>query len=265
MSKSEEGNGGMRITSPDEGRKGCLGRFIIVLLVLTVIVLVTICILVRLDGPQSIMESWLTDHMGMEMSIGDARIGLPFMLVLEKPVSADFDVQIKGGFRAREVRIGPGLGLYKNVSVKKGVLILAQKDDDTWEPGEFTRYGNIPMVGLGEISRATSVLRSRMRLHVEDGSIVWVDGTDGRKIASVDGLSFDMQSAGVPGRKMYHYRLSVYRGLHPNGSWVENAEREWLASENIDYIELYRADGKMSSAVMGFWNPEGVRRGDVLP
>ena len=259
MSKSEDSKGNMRITSPDDGQAGCLKRFVIAFLVLLAISIVTICVLVRLEGPQSIIEDWLTDHIGLEMSISGARIGLPFVLVLDDPLSEDFDLRTNGGFAAREIRIGFGSGFHRYIAIKKGALVLARKNDDIWQPSEFTRCGSIPMVDLGEISRATSLLRNLTKLHIEDSSIEWINGDDGERIASVDGLSFDMQPAGIPSRKMYHYQLMIYRGLHPDGSKVENMEREWLASESTDYIELHRSSDRVPLTVSEFWNPKDTQ------
>jgi hypothetical protein len=255
MSRNEEPEGNMRITGPDDGRARAVGRFLLTLVIIIAIVMVGLCFLVPREGVKSFIEGALSDRMGIGMTIDSTRIGLPYVLVLQGPVSEGFQSEEGGGFKAREIRIGLGWKTRFKVRVEGAVLRLAETNDDTWVPAAFGRLGPVPVDRLDEVSRATEGFRRKVALIVTDGTVRWVNGVDGGTTASAHGVRFGVEPAGIPDREMYYHRLSVDGATHPDGAQVRYVEREWLASDTKRYVEIHGTDRGIPRSVQGFWNP----------
>ena len=256
MEKAESPPGKMRITSPEDEGGGCFTRLLSVTVVIVVILLAAIWVIARLDGFRTVLEDYLSEKLAMEMSVSEARIGWPYVLVIEDAVSGGFEKGDNGGIKVRQMRIGLTLNLRMKITVKKGELKLVKGNGNEWFPEIFKRVGAVPWSRLDEISRATGITRKDIELHVEDGSIRWFSGQGNSVLSMVEGLCFHMSPADVPGKDMYHYSVSVYRSVHPGGVGVNGIGREWLASDEIPYIEIDRSGPGAPSAVTEFWNPD---------
>jgi hypothetical protein len=240
----------MKITTLHEGRMGPLGRFVITVLVLVVIVLGAVFFAVRTDGGRAFVEDRLANRLGMPLSIGRARIGWPYRLVLEQVETEGFGEEAPG-FRVQDVRLGLGWRLHPRLTVRRAVVQMVRSRDDRWTPEALTRLGEAPFRTLRDLSRAVDVLGRHTELHVTESGVRWLDAT-GYEMASANGLSYHLQSARVPGRRARHHALTVYHAVAPGGQRVHDVEREWLATEERPYIEL-AATGATAPEAGAFW------------
>lgn len=255
MASDDEPQGNMGISAPDDGRLRKLCRAVTTLLIIAVILLVGLCFVVPTDGVKSVIENKLSDRVGVSISIDSARIGWPYVLVIEGAVSDGFDIQGRGGFKAREIRIGRGWKTSWVVTVDRAVVRLTDTSDDRWVPEIFARLGPVPMNRIDEVSRVTEGFRRKVALRVSDSTVIWTSGVDGGTLASAYDVVFSVEPVGVPGRDMYHHELSVDRATHMDGTEVNYVGREWLASEVKRYIEVHRSGKGVPGAVGDFWNP----------
>lgn len=242
----------MRVTSPGDSFGRRLGRALITTAVLLAILLVTGVFVARSDGGRSFAEDRLAKWLGDEASIGRMHIGWPYVLVMEKVQTRRMADEGQPGCKALEVRISPRLFSPWHVGVTRGVLNLVEKPDGTWEPGAFTRLGELPDKGVADVSRIMEPLREKVSLTLTDASLRWI-GPNGVPRASASGVSLSSRPADIPGHRMTHYRLSVYSSMGPGGKRAQDEEREWLASESKDYIELSRSSRQAQTGELGFW------------
>jgi hypothetical protein len=91
-----------------------------------------------------------------------------------------------------------------------------------------------------------------MTVHLTEGSIVWLDRTE-LEIASAGGISFDVLPTSIPERTLYYHHLVVYNMLGTDGMRVHDVEREWLSSDNKDYIEIHRSGKPIPVSGRQFW------------
>jgi len=261
MSKDDGEQGNMGISSPEGGRLRAFGRFLLTVVIMLAIVMIALCFIVPRHGAMSFIEGRLSNRIGMNMSIDAARIGLPYVLVIEGAVSEGFELEDKGGFKADEIRLGLGWKTRWKVTIDRAVLRLADTEDDTWVPTGFSRFGPVPMERIDEVSRATEGFRRNVTLRVTDSTVRWISGMDGTTLAAAYGVALDVAPVRVPGRKMHYHRLSVYSVTHADGTKVSDVEREWLASEAIEYVEVHRSGREVPAAARDFWDPP-LRRGE---
>jgi hypothetical protein len=52
---------------------------------------------------------------------------------------------------------------------------------------------------------------------------------------------------------MQHYRVAVYQARGRDEDRADDVEREWLASETDDYIEVGRGGRETTASARGFW------------
>ncbi|MDP6524713.1 MAG: hypothetical protein QGH15_10875 [Kiritimatiellia bacterium] len=253
MGKSEEeSRGKIRISSSGGGVLSGVVRFLSTALVILIIVMVAGLFVSRSEGCRSFLEGRFEQLLGTGVTIENSRVGWPYVLVLEKVKAKGLDDGDLQGFKAMEVRVSPTLRGGMKFHINRGVLTLVRQTDESWLPGAFARLGDLPLKNLAEVSHITAKLRKRHLLHISDGAIHWL-GADGVPLASATGISFDMQPANVKGWRMYHYRLSVYNAVDPHVGKVHDVEREWLSSDDSDYIELHASSREMPASNRGFW------------
>lgn len=254
MNNQEESHGRMRISSPDDERMGRFARFVITILVLAAILVTTVFFAVRTETGREIIKGWLEKRLGMELTIERARIGWPYVLIIEMPASKSFRSGEKPGFKAQEVRIALGIRPIWRVSVHRCVLYLVRDSDDNWNPEFFGKLGDLPLKNIGEISRVTGGFRKNTALDITESSIRWLN-SKGSLTASASGISFSLTPVRIPGRRMYHYYLAVYNVLGPDSARVHDIEREWLASDISDYVEIDRSERRRPVSGGEFWEP----------
>lgn len=253
MGKSEEeSQGKIRISSSGNGVLSGVVRFLSTALIIVIILMVAGVFVSRSEGCRSFFEGRLELLLGTGVTIENSRVGWPYVLVLEKVKAKGLGEDDLQGFKALEVRVSPRLRGGMLIRVKRGVLTLVRQVDESWLPEAFARLGDLPLKNLAEVSHITSKLRKRHMLHISDGAIHWL-GADGVPLASATGISFDLQPVNVRGWRMYHYRLSVYNAVDPHAGKVHDVEREWLSSDDREYIELHASSREMPASNRGFW------------
>jgi len=242
----------MKISSPCGTTVRGLGRFLLTLVVVAAILLTTGFFAVRTRGGRSFIEDWLEKRTGMDMNIPGSRIGWPYELVLERPMSAGFRSGAAPGVKAQEVRIGLGLRTGWRVSVQGCVVSLMRGKDRSWEPQFLSVLGDLPLKNIAEISRITSGFRQSTSLRVGDSSIRWLD-SEGMVKISASGVDFAVTPLRMPRRIMYHHHISIcsMRGLI--GTHMTDIERVWLASDERDYVEIHGAEREMPDSAKAFW------------
>lgn len=234
----------MRISG---GGGGCLTRFVVTALIVVIVLLVTGVFLVRTEGGRSLIEEHISKRMGTDVKVAQARIGWPYELVLKNVTSAPVAGHEKAGFAAREVRIGLGLATRWRIDASRFEVDLVKGEDSTWRPICMARLGVLPWEGAEEISRLTEDARDRVRLRLDDGVIRWHAETEG-VIAAAERVRFEMTPVRVRRRRLYYYYLDIYSWMAPNGARVHDTEREWLATDTSDYVELYSTQSAGGSA-----------------
>ena len=252
MGRLDDSQGGMRVVT--EG--GTLGRslrnFFLTLLVVVVLVTVAVCLGVRTEGGRQFITDGLSSRLGTDVRVAETRIGWPCALVMEGVVSVAEIGEGEPLFQAGEIRVAPGLRTLWRVAVRRCVLNLVLSDEGTWAPPAFARLGDLPLASIAELSRVTAAVRRRVRLDVSESSIRWLNSRH-VPMATAGGISFRMAPLRLPERQMFHYRLAVYHVMGPNGARVHDVEREWLASEGRDYVEIGRAGRETPALGRGFW------------
>jgi hypothetical protein len=235
------------------GGRGCL----IGLLVLAAILIATVFAAVRTENGRAFVEDRFQKWLEMDLRIGSAGLSLPCDVVARNVQSSGYSDPGKPGFKAQEIRVGyrPPKGLH--VSVYKGSLNLVRLADGSWAPGYFSKMGELPKRNIAEISRITSTFREDVALEISEWRMTWSD-TEGGQEAEASGITFRMTPVSVPGRQMFHYYLSVYNVQGGEGAKGHDIEREWLASDMHDYVELYRENRTLPASGEAFW--EGKKR-----
>ncbi|MFO7870864.1 MAG: hypothetical protein R6V03_05475 [Kiritimatiellia bacterium] len=258
MAKSEKDQGQMRI-SPEGGRMGGVKRFVITVVILAVIVLVCGIFAARTEGARRLAGEKLGKRLGMELKIGEMRIGWPYVLVLDRVESED-EAPDEGGplFKAREIRLAPGIDPRWRITARQCGLKLVRDRGGAWTPTALGRLGAIPRGGMEKISWVTEEFRDSVALKVRDSGVEWLDSS-GRVISSASGISFDVRPVEMGDRRMYYHRLVVYNVLGESLLEGHNMEREWLAGKGADYIELERETANHAPAAAGYAN---FRKGD---
>ena len=248
MARAREASGNMEIITPGERRRGWFGSLVITLLILAVIALVTVFFAVRTAGGKTFIQDRVGRHLGLEVNVERARIGWPYVLVLEGLAAGGAE----GGeaLKAKTVRLSLDYKARWHVTVDRGDLQLQPDADGGWLPAYFARMGDLPDRDLAWLSKLTESFRKRVNLELEDCVIHWLD-MDGAQQALASGVSFEMVPVRVPGHALNYYRLAVYRGIR-DAKPVEEMEREWLAGDTVTYLPLER---KPHTGESDQWSP----------
>ena len=190
--------------------------------------------------------------MGMPLTIQGASVGLPCDVVIANVESENYAAAGEPGFRADELRIGLRVSSRLAVAVHRGTLKLMRNEDGSWAPSRFSELGALPSRRFTDLSRLTSGLREGMALRVNDSSISWMN-SEGVETCGASGVIFGLEPIRVPRRRMYYYFLSVHTLTLPEGQRAHDVEREWLASDTRECLELYRSGRGVPAAVHAFW------------
>jgi hypothetical protein len=247
-----EGKSKIVVSAPPGGCLTRLARMVVALVVIAVLLAVTAGVVMHSDGFRQLAAERLTAAAGgLEMQVARSRTGWPCDLVLE-------GVETPGagggaaGFRADEVRVGPRPVGGWRVRVRGGLLNLERSAEDEWRPGCFAGLGDLPWGHVSDISRLSRPHWQRGTLRLNDITVRWLGG-EGAVLASASGLTFSMQPVQVDGRRLCLYRLGARLLAMPDGKALRDVNREWLASEGSDFIELEPASGTGSNAPAAPW------------
>jgi hypothetical protein len=251
MAVDTQDRGRMRVTTPDEAPGGYMLRALGTLVVLIVVLLVTGVFLVGSDGGREFIEGRIGRWLGEDVRIERTRVAWPYVLVIEK-------LQTRGienggaGCKALEVRLSVGAGGRWCARVLRGMLNLDASDSREVRPAVLAGLGELPWKEVSEISRLTETIRQRGSIDIDDSAIHWLS-SNGIPVAAATGVSFRMQPADVPGWRMTHYRLVVRSWIGPDGMQVRDTEREWLAAQGCDYVEIRKSEAAARSVGRNFW------------
>lgn len=229
----------MRITTPEgECRGSGLKRFLITAVIILLIFYVGAFFGLRTAGARSLIDGALEKRLGVELEIGETQLAFPLGVKMHI-VKAGEPAESMPGFIAQElcVKYCPFAGT--KISVSGVELVLAKQDDGTWEPRFFSRMGYLPAQEMEKVSDATKSFRDRVSIDVDGALIKWVDERGSIDVL-MEGVEFEMQSARLPGREMFHYKLGVFKcsADGAGGGSGHDIVREWLSGPDAAYVEL---------------------------
>jgi hypothetical protein len=241
----------MRVTTPDDTPARRALRALVTLVVLVAVVLVTGVFLVRSDGGREFIEGRVSRWLGEDVRIERTRVAWPYVIVLEKLQTTGLTAG-GAGCKALEVRLGMHLSGSWHMRIHRAMLNLAPGTKGDWQPAAFAWLGDLPWRDVSEISRLSAGIRERGSFEITDSAVHWLS-SNGVPVATASGLSFSMQPADVPGWRMTHYRLGVRRWIGPADRDVRDVEREWLAAQGVDYVEIRKTEAAGRTASRDFW------------
>lgn len=229
----------MRITSEDGAEGGSIfKRFVITLLIVTVIFYVGAYFGLRTDGARSLFEGGMSKRLGMDVQIGATKLTFPLGVTM-RAVKAGDPAEDLGGFMAEEITIKllSGAGIHVEAS---GVdLVMLRDEDGSWGPRFFSKLGDAPSCDLSAVSDMTKGFREKISIDVDGALLKWI-GDDGQVHILMEGVMFQMEPVKLPGRKMIHYSLDVFKysveGL--DAASGRDILREWLAGADSAYVEV---------------------------
>jgi len=246
----------MRISSEDRPRMNAFGRFLVTVLILVIILGVTLLIAVRTTGARQFISGSLEKRTGAEWTIGSAKIGWPYDLVLEDLATKDTAPTGDPFVRIREFRVG-WRGTTCRISLLRCTVNLVKRPLGDWKPEFLARVGALRGKDAEEITRLTERFRKRTRLTVSDSSVRWLRGT-GDFVETANGVSFKVIPLKAGGRRLFYYRLAADAVIGGDGVLLtHDVEREWLATEDRDYLEIGRSAGGRGAGKFGPWSGTG--------
>lgn len=244
----------MSVSSPAGAGMNWFAKFCLTFFSLALILSATLFFGARTKYCRSLVEDMLEKRLGAEVSVGRTKIGWPYALVIEKIACGRMDSGEGPGITIEEARIGFGAKTLWRARIRRCALNLVEDSDRTWSPAVFSSLKDLPWKNVTDISRVTETLRGWLQLSVTDSSITW-HPYHGEKVWA-RGISFDMTPASIPGRKMCHYAMTIYNARGSDGIRLDDIEREWLSSEEREYIELDRSDHGIPDSARSFWEPD---------
>jgi hypothetical protein len=237
---------------------GRLTKVLIVLAVLLVIVLVTGVFVARSAGARETIEEWIERRLGTDVEIEATRIGLPYELVIENVVSVDHASSGEPLLSIKEIRVGLGKRTRWHVGMDGVKLNLSLTRDGVWQPKGLAALGELPRQDAGMISRLTHAMRRRVSLTLNDCRMRWFDD-GGVERARAQGLSFRMAPVKMPKREMYFYRVSIFSARYADGSEEQDVEKEWLAADSRDFVEIVDSSRESRVSHQLFWKVQKDR------
>lgn len=236
---------------------GCLT----VMVLLVAIVLLILAVSVRSQGGGEWIAGILRKKTGLDLMIGEARLGLPFDLVM-KNVQAR-QVEAYGGFKAAEIRMGLRLSGGVELGVKGAELDLV-KTADGWLPAAFER-----IAVLNDVRETPGLfvdVPRGLHLNIRDSGISW--GTpDGEISRQVRGLELWAMPLESPGRRMWFYELFARDVKRAGGVEGRNVRRCWMSAADNPYVEIvYRPVWRGGTAIRDWWSVPAMdgQRGAIL-
>lgn len=237
----------MRLISNGEGKRGIIMRTFATLVVLTIVLMITFFFIVRTDGAREFIEKRLSKRLGISVEIEKARIGFPYVLVIENMRTSDFGVAGAAGISAEEIRIGRRL-LTWTLGLQNCILRVKQDVDGAWNPPVCAKIGNWLGSGVEQLTSLTMRFRDNVSIDLVDGEISWL-AEDGSEVAVLREVGFSLRSVKVEDRILYYYLMTVYSAEGTPYSGSHDMKREWIATEAIDYIEIAGSDRSVIEAV----------------
>jgi len=229
----------MRLISDGGNRFGVVLRTLVAVAVVVLIVLVTLCFLVRTEGGRDFIEERLSKRLGMTVDIEKARIGFPYALVIENMRSSEYGVAGAAGISVAEIRIARCLRAW-SVGMRRCSLRLKQGSGGGWKPAAFARIGDWLGSGMDELTLLTACVRDRATIDLQDSEIAWL-AEDGSEVAALRDIDFSLRTVEVENRVLYYYALAVYSADGTPYAEDRDMRWEWLATDTAEYIEIARS------------------------
>jgi hypothetical protein len=228
----------MRVISTQRGAR--FSGFLLLLGFTVAIVLVTGWFVARTQGARKLLAERLSDRIGLPVTIKDSRIGWPYALVLRDVATADFDAAGTPGIAVGELRVARRLFSWQ-LTLRHVTLRVKQDEAGVWMPLVAARIADLRQASAMDFVRLTGPVRQRLRLHVSDGSLDWLDA-EGRTEASLRDVRFCMEPVNLPEqRDMTYYSFGIYAASGGAFGNARDLSWAWLTSDDLPYVELARS------------------------
>lgn len=228
----------MRVISNRPGAR--ISGLLLLLAFLVAGLLVTGWFVARTESCRRMLAERLSDRLGVKVTIGDSRIGWPYMLVLRDVASAGFSAAGTPGFAVGELRAGRRLRTWR-LELRHPTVRVQRDAAGVWLPIAAARLADLRQASAVDVVRATAQLRHRLRLQIADGSLIWLDA-EGREEASLRDIRFRMEPVKMPEQRDFtYYGLQIYTAAGGAMGNVRDLHWVWLTSGDRDYVELVRA------------------------
>lgn len=209
---------------------GCLTTVAIVAAVL----LAALVLAVRTRGACELLADYVSEKIGVRISIGSARVALPCDLVLEdlasRPPAAG-----SGMLRVRSARVGIRLNGEMPVRIEGAQLDLVRDAAGAWQPPAFD-----PVATLADVRQTQGIfapMPKRLRLDIRDSGIRWRNA-NGLDAAAVEGLDFRVIPLDAFGRPIWYYEAFTKIVRRPGGGEGKAIRRQWVGTEANPYVEI---------------------------
>ncbi len=227
----------MRVISNRRGAR--LSGLLVLLLFLGAVLLATGWFVARTEGARGMMETRLSDRLGMPVTVGSSRIGWPYALVLRDVATAGGGEAGTPGIMVWEMRIGRRLRFW-DVELRHVAVRVRDDGAGAWTPMVAARLADLRQASAVDINRLTASWRRCVRLRVSDGMLAWLDA-EGREDAALHDIHFRMEPVRLPeGRRMTYYSLRIYAASGGAMGNVRDLDWAWLVSADQGYVELVR-------------------------
>jgi hypothetical protein len=221
-------------------RCGAVSRLLVVGLILVVIVMIAGWFAVRSDGGRDLIETHLSKRLGAKVSVGRSRIGWPYVLVLEEVRTPGFEAAGTPGFSIEELRLGRRLRHWR-LQLRQAIARVQEGGNARWEPACLSRLADLRDAGARDVVRLTEGVRDSMRIELTNCSLSWLDA-DGNETASVRNVDFSVLPVRIRKRRLHYFELDIYQGIGVALAPGRDVHREWLTTQEMEYIELSGAD-----------------------
>ncbi len=246
----DEKRGKLKIESEGRGR---FKTFFWTVIIIAFILLLAGFAVSRTESFHKMVVDHYSEQLGMRVIISEARIDLPYTVVVEGLV-ATTEVGGIAGLTVERLK----LPLYKfwdvGLVVEGADLRLQRMAAGGWEPMRMAKIGDVSKES--QITQLTKKLSKRRWLELSDCAVTWYAG-DGESVErSVSVGSFSMHADTVQGHALLYYRLRALETT-PGRSEARSLVREWFATENNDYVSLLDAQNAEAAVDVSRVSEEG--------
>ncbi len=209
---------------------GCLATLAIVAAVL----LTALFLAVRTRGACELLADYVSEKIGVRMSIGSARIALPCDLVLEDLASRS-PAAGGGMLRVRSAWVGLRLNGDMPVRIEEAQLDLVRDAAGAWQSPAFEQVATL--ADVRQTQGIFAPMPKRLRLDIRDSGIRWRNA-NGSDVAAVEGLDFRIIPLDVFGRPIWYYEAFAKTVRRPGGGEGKAIRRQWVGTEANPYVQI---------------------------
>ena len=165
----------------------------------------------RTGGFRAYVQADLSEAVGFEVALRDARLTPGLALVVEGVAAGRFDAPGTPCLQADRVLLGwspfaSGGSRLRSIAVETGRLAFARTADGSWTPRPLAGAAEALLRGAGidpDAARPSAPPRSSIRVTLRGVDVVWWKA-DRSTLASLSGLSLDVTPVDLPGRRLVH-------------------------------------------------------------